>query len=79
MRIEARNRDIADGFCHAPTGETNMTLFLDPDYVQTRLNRCRELADRASDPALKEIHVAHMKHYQRMLDYAGEDCSVPAR
>lgn len=45
-----------------------MALHLDPQYIRTRLERCRNLAERSTTPALREIHIAHMRHYQLMLD-----------
>ncbi len=45
-----------------------MPLYLDPHYIRTRLERCRDLAERSTTPALREVHVAHMRHYQWMLD-----------
>jgi hypothetical protein len=46
-------------------------MFLDPDYIRVRLERCRDLANRAKNPELRTIHLAHVQHYQRMLE-----CSV---
>lgn len=45
-----------------------MNLPLDHDYIRSRIERNKNLANEASMPELRSIHLAHMEHYQKMLD-----------
>ncbi|MEZ5655638.1 MAG: hypothetical protein R3E04_07110 [Sphingobium sp.] len=53
-----------------------MPLSLEPSYIRTRIERCRALADRARAPEIKNIHLAHLEHYQRMLEVSHRHCAL---
>lgn len=38
------------------------------DYLSRRERECRDAAERAEDPAVRQTHIAFAKHYACLID-----------